>query len=81
MKLDEKRGCVGEAVQEKAQPEEIKQPPPLEGLTLYTCIVLAELTKSKGIKKELDRSYLYLISEGVWHSYTPTATSAHLAAS
>jgi hypothetical protein len=36
MKLDEKRGCVGKAVQEKAQPEEIKQPPPLEGITLYT---------------------------------------------
>ncbi len=31
MKLDEKRVFVGEAV-----PEEIKQPPPLEGLTLYT---------------------------------------------
>jgi hypothetical protein len=36
MKLDDKRVFVGEAVQEKAQPEEIKQPPPLEGLTLYT---------------------------------------------
>ncbi len=36
MKLDEKRVFLGEAVQEKAQPEEIKQPSPLEGLTLYT---------------------------------------------